>query len=178
MSGLELNKFLASILLASLIAMISGFVANVLYKPDLNPKQRGHSVIVIDSLENDVAKPEAEIKFDIPTLMKNANANAGKELAKKCLSCHSLDKDGPNKIGPYLWNIAGADKGRITTYKYSDALKAVAGKWDDESLFLFLHKPLKFIPGTKMTFIGLAKPEDVANIVMFLKTFVTDNPLK
>ena len=35
MSDIELNKIAAAIFLASLIAMLVGFVANILYKPNI-----------------------------------------------------------------------------------------------------------------------------------------------
>lgn len=175
MSGLEFNKIAAAILLSSLIAMLSGFVANVLYKPNIKINQRGYAITVTDdntSSNNEAVKEE---KFDIPELMKNANAELGREIAKKCISCHSFEKGGPNKVGPHLWNVAGRQKAHVDDYKFSAALTALGGSWDDESLFYFLHKPSKYAPGTKMSFIGLSKPEDIVNIIMFLKTVAHDN---
>ncbi|MGI4776249.1 MAG: c-type cytochrome [Janthinobacterium lividum] len=172
MSGFELNKIAASILLASLIAMMVGFIANILYKPDLDPKTRGYHVEVTENAQQLVAVKEVE--FDIAELMKKANAEAGKNIIKKCISCHSFEKGGANKVGPHLWDVAGRDKAKIEDYKYSAALIALGGKWDDKSLFHFLHKPSKFAPGTKMTFAGLGKPEEIADVVLFLKTFAHD----
>ena len=175
MSGFELNKIISAVLLASLIAMIVGIVANVLYKPDLRPAQRGYSVAVTEGTPGNENAP-AEIIVDIAALMKNANATLGQDISKKCLSCHSLDKGGPNRVGPNLWDVAGRDKGIEPGYKYSAAMAAKGGAWDDESLFHFLNKPSKFVPGTKMSFAGLSKPEDIVNVIAFLKTFVHDKP--
>jgi cytochrome c len=173
MSGIELNKIAASILLASLIAMLVGFVTNILYKPVLHPESRGYSIDVADDSEAAAQKtPEAVI--DIAVLMKNANAEAGKDLAKKCMVCHSLDKNGPNKVGPRLWNIFGSEKAKVPEYKYSAALAAKGGNWDEESLFHFLQKPTQYVPGTKMSFAGLGKAQDIANVIMFLKTYAHD----
>jgi len=173
MSGIELNKIAAAILLASLIAMLTGFIANILYKPTLQPKNRGFIVGVSENTHNNNA-PAPDVAVDIKELMKNANAEAGKEVAKKCLACHSLDKDGPNKIGPHLWNVAGAEKAQNKTFKYSSAMSSKGGIWDDESLFHLLHKPSQFIPGTKMSFAGINKPQDIANVILYLKTFLHD----
>ena len=172
MSGFELNKIAASILLASLITMLVGFVTNILYKPGFKAAARGYSVEVTES--SGTAAPAEEVKFDIAELMKTANAEAGKEVVKKCISCHSFEKGAANKVGPHLWNVAGSDKAHVEGYNYSAALKAIGGKWDDESLFHFLHKPSKYVPGTKMSFIGLNKPQDIANVVLYLKTMVHD----
>ena len=175
MSGIELNKIAASILLASLIAMMVGFITNILYKPVLHPESRGYSIEVTEDSHSDLdAKAAVEVPVNIEALMKTANAEAGREIAKKCLMCHSLDKSKANKVGPHLWNIVGAEKAKAENYKYSSALSSKGGIWDEESLFHFLHKPSQYIPGTKMTFAGLNKPQDIANVIMFLKTFVHD----
>ena len=172
MSGFELNKIAASVLLASLIAMLVGFIANILYKPNFKVANRGYSVEVTETVGTSATVEE--VKFDIAELMKTANAEAGKEIVKKCISCHSFDKGGANKVGPHLWNVDGRDKASVEGYSYSAALKAIGGKWDDESLFHFLHKPSKFVPGTKMSFIGLSKGQDLANVVLYLKTMAHD----
>ncbi|ABV73236.1 cytochrome c [Rickettsia canadensis str. McKiel] len=172
MSGKELNKIVAAILLASLIAMMVGFVANILYKPNLQVLHRGYSVAVH---ENSVASTsEAPAAVNIAELMKTANADNGREIAKKCLMCHSLDKDGPNKLGPHLWDVAGRPKASIADYKYSSALSKLDGVWDDDSLFAFLHKPSSYAPGTKMSFAGISKLQEIADIILFLKTYVHD----
>lgn len=174
MSGLELNKIVAAILLASLIAMMVGFITNILYKPRLLPESRGYSVEVTEgSLDSTSNSPVEEI-VNVAELMKNANADAGKNIIKKCLMCHNVDKNGPNKVGPNLWNIVGSEKGKVANYKYSPALSSKGGSWDEESLFHFLHKPNQYLPGTKMTFAGLNKPQEIADVIIFLKTFAHD----
>lgn len=173
MSGFELNKIVASILLASVIAMLVGVVTNILYKPSLNPASRGYAVETNEGNATAV-KTENEPEIDIASLIEKANADAGKEVIKKCLSCHSFDKNGAHKVGPNLWNIAGNDKAKASGYKYSSALTAIGGKWSDEDLYRFLHKPSAYAPGTKMSFAGLSKPEDIANVIAFLKKLAHD----
>jgi cytochrome c len=169
MSGLELNKIVAAILLSSLIAMLVGFTANIIYKPKLQADTRGYKVDVLEVEETN--KVEATEKpIDIAELMSKANATEGEKIAKKCISCHSFEKGGPNKIGPNLWNIVNGPTAHRSDFVYSKVLMERKGKWDVESLFAFLHKPSKFLPGTKMSFIGLSKPEDIANMIAYLQT--------
>lgn len=168
MSGIELNKIAAAILLASLIAMLVGFVANVLYKPKIDLAQRGYQVEVIETSSTS-PQDAIEAPIDIKTLMTKANAESGAIIAKKCVSCHSFDNGGPNKVGPNLWKVAGGPKKHKADFAYSKTFEAATGIWDDESLFHFLHKPSKFMPGTKMTFAGLSKYEEVADVIAFLK---------
>ncbi|WP_341763619.1 cytochrome c family protein [Candidatus Tisiphia endosymbiont of Beris chalybata] len=174
MSGIELNKIVASILLASLISMMVGFIANILYKPLLRPEARGYSIPITDSSIEDTSQTTAVEPVNIEELIKKANAEAGSNIIKKCLMCHTFDKNGLNKVGPNLWNVVGSKKAKVENYKYSTALSNIGGIWDEENLFHFLHKPNQYLPGTKMTFAGLNKPQDIADVIVFLKTFAHD----
>lgn len=174
MSGIELNKIVAAILLASLIAMMVGFIANILYKPTLYPEVRGYAIEVAEESTDTSNKTTTDEPVNIEALMQKANAESGKSLAKKCLMCHTFEKNGANRVGPNLWNIVNADKAKVENYKYSPALSSKGGKWDEENLFHFLNKPAQYIPGTKMTFAGFSKPQDGADVIAYLKT-LTDN---
>ncbi len=166
MSGLELNKIAAAVLLASLIAMVVGVVSNILYKPKLEIAQRGYQIEIAEG-GDPVAAGVPEPELNIEELM--ANADAGAKTIKKCVACHTLDQGGSSKVGPNLWKIVNAQKGQKPGFSYSKAMIAAGGSWDNESLFHFLKKPGKFMPGTKMSFAGIRKPEDIANIIAYLK---------
>ena len=166
MSGLELNKIAAAVLLASLIAMVVGTVANILYKPKLQVAQRGYEVEVTEDAKS---VGEEVVQLSLVELMAQANAQNGKKIAKKCVSCHTFDAGGAHKIGPNIHNIVGAPKASREGFAYSGALKALGGSWDDESLYAFLKKPSKYVPGTKMSFAGLRKPQDIADMIAYLK---------
>ncbi|MCF8462683.1 MAG: cytochrome c family protein [Rickettsiaceae bacterium] len=172
MSNLEWNKIAASFLLTALVIMLAGNIADILYRPNLPAEHRGFEVAVSDVAASQsgaqASAPEAPI--DIKALMAKASAQAGSLLAKKCIACHSLDKGGPNKVGPHLWGVVQRAKASISDYKYSAALSGKGGVWDIEDLAAFLHKPSAYAPGTKMGFMGFAKPEDIANVIAYLET--------
>jgi cytochrome c2 len=123
MSGIELNKIVAAILLASLIAMLVGFVANILYKPKLQVSQRGYHLEVEEASATNAGETK-EIPVDIKALMAKANAEAGAGIIKKCVSCHSFDNGGANTVGPNLWKVAGGSKAHKKDFAYSKALQA------------------------------------------------------
>ena len=94
----------------------------------------------------------------------------GEKVFKKCVACHTVAKDGKNKVGPNLWNIVGAKSAQKEGFKYSDALKNADIVWSEENLDQWLTKPKKFLKGTKMVFVGLKKEKDRVNIISYLQT--------
>jgi cytochrome c len=176
MKDLEVNKVLASVVVAGLIALVTGKVANFLYHPESHVEgeaaKRGYAVAVTDALSSGVvseAKAE-EVKIDVAALVAEADADKGKATFKKCAACHSVTKGGPNKVGPALYGVVGRAKASHGGYTYSTALQEKGGNWTEDDLFHFLSKPRKFVPGTKMGFAGLKKPKDAANMIAYLKT--------
>ena len=170
MYNLELNKIIASILLASLVIMIIGNIADILYKPNVAITHRGYQIEVQEDQKDAASDVVSAPAVDIKALMANASAEAGAQTFKKCMSCHSAEKNGPNRIGPHLWDVTARGRAALKDYSYSSALLKKTGNWDLESLYAFLHKPSAYAPGTKMSFIGLAKPEDIANVIAYLET--------
>jgi cytochrome c len=174
-SGLELNKIAASVLLAGIIAMFTGFIADALYKPNTHSDKRGYQVAVTEEDPSaDAGEAPKEEVFLVGQLMAMADAAAGKENFKKCAACHNIEKGGATKVGPDLWGILGADKGHHEGYPYSKAMLEKGGKWTYDDIFHFLHSPRTFVPGTKMGFVGFKNKTDIANMVAYLRT-MTDN---
>jgi len=105
-----------------------------------------------------------------------ADPEAGKKVWRKCKACHTIDKGGKKRIGPNLWNIVGADVGAREGFKYSKGMLAFGGQWTYERLDAYLTKPRKVVKGGKMSFVGLKKPKDRANVIAFMR-MMADEPL-
>jgi len=99
----------------------------------------------------------------------SADLKRGEKLYRKCKTCHYLDKE-KNKIGPHLVGIFGRKAGSVAGFKYSDAMKASGITWDEKTIDEYLTKPKAFIPGNKMTFAGLKKAEDRADLIAYMKS--------
>lgn len=121
------------------------------------------------------AAPEAPAGSGIAALLAAADSDAGAKVSKKCAACHSFSKDGKNKVGPILWDILGKAVAGGEGFKYSSALAEIGGEWTYDNLDAFLTSPKEFAAGTKMSFKGLAKAEDRANLIAFLRG-LSDDP--
>ena len=103
----------------------------------------------------------------VPAL-SDGDAAAGKKVFNKCKACHSIDEE-KNKVGPHLVGLVGRTAGTVEDFKYSDAMKESGIVWTAETLAPYLEKPKDVVPGTKMAFAGLKKPEDIANLIAYIE---------
>ncbi|MCF6216508.1 MAG: cytochrome c family protein [Emcibacter sp.] len=94
----------------------------------------------------------------------------GAKVFKKCKACHTVDQGGKNLVGPNLFGIVGLKAAHMEGFKFSAAMKKSGLTWDEATLDLFLKKPKKLVKKTKMSFAGLKKPKDRANVIAYLKT--------
>jgi len=113
----------------------------------------------------------------IETLLQTADAAAGEKVFGKCAACHTINQGGANGIGPNLWASMGKPHGHVAGFAYSDALKSIPGNWDWTSMNAWLTSPRKYADGTKMTFAGLGKAEDRANLMVYLNSQGSNLPL-
>ena len=107
-----------------------------------------------------------------PAAAGAGDAEAGKKVFKKCKACHYADKE-KNKVGPYLKGVVGRKVAAVEGFKYSDAFKAKGAEglvWTEDNLKKYLARPKGFIPGNRMSFAGLKKEADIANVIAYLKT--------
>jgi cytochrome c len=100
--------------------------------------------------------------------LAEGDAEAGKKVFKKCKTCHTFDP-GKKKIGPHLKGVVGRKAGSVEGYKYSKAMAGADITWDEANLDKFLTKPKAFVKKTKMSFRGLSKESQRADVIAYLK---------
>ncbi len=170
------NKWAGALLSALLLLFALRTVINE-SKQEGPPAKPGYEVAEAKEGSGKVESAVAAVPDPpVAVALKTTDVEVGKGLTRACQACHSFDKGGPNKVGPNLWNIVSRKAASAEGYAYSDALKAHGGNWGYEELYKFLAAPKATVPGTKMTYAGLPKFEDRANVLAYLRT-LSDAPV-
>ncbi|CAD7935275.1 unnamed protein product [Amoebophrya sp. A120] len=111
--------------------------------------------------------PRAEPEVEIPT---GTDTTRGARLFKlKCAQCHTISSEGINKQGPCLFNVLGRLSGTIPDFEYTDANKQSEITWSEKHLFKYIENPRRYIPGTRMAFLGIKDEQDRADLIAFIK---------
>ncbi len=113
--------------------------------------------------------------FALVAMTGSANAQdpaAGEKAFAKCKACHAVGAGAANKIGPQLNGVVGRKIASVEGYQYSPAMMKMAekGAWTPELLEQYLADPKKVVPGTKMVFPGIKKPDELKNLIAYLQT--------
>lgn len=177
-SSLESNKIAAAVLTAGVIAMMSGFVAELLYHPHTELAENAYPIAAAPAGGAGEAPAAEEVALEpIEPLLASADVAAGEQMAgRQCASCHTFTEGGPARVGPNLYDVVQRPIAAAEGFSYSSGLSGHAGEtWTYENLNAFLHSPRDFAPGTKMSFRGFSKAEDIANVVAYLRT-LSANP--
>lgn len=167
---MTMTKAVGAVCGSLLVLLLAGWAADSLYTVGDGGHGEGVTQAYTIDTGEEAAPAEGEVEtVDVAALMVAADAAAGEAVFKKCGSCHKLD--GSDGVGPHLNGVVGRNHGAAAGFPYSEAMAAKSAEpWTPEALFAFLENPKKVIPGTKMSFNGLPKPEDRANLIAYLAT--------
>ncbi|MCR6500959.1 cytochrome c family protein [Shinella sp. CPCC 101442] len=144
-----------------------------------HPEKEGFAIVAEETGGEEAGGGEAAKATPIATLLASADAGAGETVFKKCASCHTPEKGGPNKVGPNLWDIVNRPIAAHEGFSYSAGMTTFSEGhkivWDFDHLSFFLEAPKKHVPGTAMGFAGIKKEDERANLIAYLRT-LSDNP--
>ncbi len=176
MSSIEINKIAASVLLALIVAWVSGLLASKL----IEPKLPQHAAVEVANAPAAAAPAASQAAAAAPSPWVRcwpppASTPASRPRSHARPATPST-RAAPNRVGPNLYGVVGDeiahDRGG---YAFSDALKKKGGNWTVDSLNEWLFKPQGFVKGTKMTFVGLPKAKDRADVIAYLNS-LSDSP--
>ena len=123
--------------------------------------------------EKDVA-PAAPQETVVPKpVVELTPIQRGAKIYARCRACHTLEQGDRHKVGPNLWAVYGSTAGTKEGFAYSKAMKASGVVWDEATMDAYLTKPAQFMPGNKMTFIGLKKQQDRDAVQAYMKDKTT-----
>lgn len=168
---MTLTKATGAVCGSLLIFLFGTWAADVLYAtaPASHGEEAAAQAYTIDTgaaAPTDSAAAEGPAFGDVYAA---ADAAAGEKVFGKCKACHKLD--GSNGTGPHLNGVVNRAKASVAGFGYSEALVAMAADaWSPENLEAFLTNPKAYAAGTKMSFAGLPKVEDRANVIAYLAT--------
>jgi cytochrome c len=168
MSDLTFNKVAGAVLATGLAIVGLSELSSGYFSQEM-PAKPGYAVeVAAEASGEGAAAPD--VPPDWGTVLPKADVAAGQAVFAKCQSCHSLTANG---TGPDLMGVVGRKPGSEAGFSYSPAMEAFAAKqpiWDYEHIYEFIKNPQAYISGTKMTFVGLKKPEDRINVIAYLHT--------
>jgi len=167
MSDLTFNKVAGAVLATGLAIVGLRALSTGVFTQE-PPAKAGYAVEV--AAEGGEGAAAADVPPDWGTVLPKADVAAGQATFAKCQSCHSLTANG---TGPNLTGVEGRKPGTEAGFSYSPGMQAFGAKtpaWDYDHLYMFLKNPQAYVSGTKMTFVGLKKPEDRINVIAYLHT--------
>lgn len=109
------------------------------------------------------------------------DAAAGEKVFNKCKACHAVGEGATNKVGPQLNGVIDRKAGAVEGYNYSPALKKAAEEglvMSEENIAKWVSSPKAFVPGNKMSFVGLPKEQEVKDVIAYLGQFGADGKKK
>ncbi len=167
---MTITKVLGAVCGSLLVFLLGNWAAGGLYAMSGGhggEETQAYSIEVAGGESAGGGEAEAGPSFD--EVFASADPAKGEKVFAKCKACHKLD--GVDGTGPHLNGVVNRAKASVAGFGYSDALKAMAGEsWEPAKLDAFLANPKGYAPGTKMSFAGLPKVEDRANLVKYLET--------
>ena len=175
MNSFELNKVIGAILGTCLITLALNIGAGAIFAPE-KPAKAGFEIAVKEHGEGETGGAAKEPEHPIEVLLAKASVEKGQATAKQCQACHTFEKGGPNRLGPNLWGIVDRPRASEAGFNYSAPMKAKGGKWTFDELNKYLANPRAVVPGTAMSFAGLSRDQQRADVIDYLRS-LADSPV-
>ena len=175
MDTMDITKIVGGLCGALLIYLLINWVGESLYHVEsggghgeahASEAKSPASIYELEAADTTVAAGDGPT---LEELLASADVEKGKKVFSKCKACHKLE-DGKNGTGPHLFGAVDRAIASVGGFAYSPAVSGLTGNWDAAALDGFLASPKKYAPGTKMTFAGLKKAKDRANLIAYLQT--------
>jgi cytochrome c len=169
MDSFELNKIMGAVLGTCLALLSLNIAAGAIFATH-NPEKPGFEIAAQEQESHGKPGEAAPAEEPLPVRFASADVARGETAAKKCAACHTFGKGEPNRVGPNLYGVVGRPKASEAGFNYSAAMKGQKGNWTPEDLDHFLTNPKAMVPGTAMTFAGLPRGKERADVITYLNS--------
>ncbi len=176
MDSFELNKILGAVLGTCLVLLSLNIAAGALFAVH-EPAKPGYEIAVKEEAPGGGGGAAAPAEEPLPQRLAEADIKRGESAIKVCQACHTFGKGEPNRVGPNLYGVVGRPKHSEPGFNYSAAMKSQTGNWTPEDLDKFLSNPRGAVPGTNMTFAGLPRGKQRADVIAYLNSN-SDHPVE
>ena len=173
MADLTFNKIAGAALATGLVIFGLQNLTSIVFEKE-PPAKPGYAIAV--AADTSGGGEAADVIPDWGTVLPKADIAKGQAVTGKCASCHQFDPGDTPNIGPGLYGVVGRAPGTQAKYTtYDSAMHDFAAApghtaWTYDLLYQFLKAPQQFMPGTKMTFVGLKDPQDRINVIAYLRS--------
>src|SRR5712675_724579 len=169
MDSFELNKVLGAVLGTCLALLSLNIAAGAIFTSH-NPEKPGYEIAAQEQDSHGKPGEPAAAEEPLPVRFASADTGRGENSAKKCAACHTFGKGEPNRVGPNLYGVVGRAKATEAGFNYSAAMKGQKGNWTPEDLDVYLTNPKAMVPGTNMTFAGIPRGKERADVITYLNS--------
>lgn len=169
LNSTTITKAAGGVLIAALFLLLSSLASTKLFALNSGGHGETSDVAMMSAAPGGGAAEGAAPAEAAPVVaLGEGDADKGAKVFAKCKACHKVD--GKNATGPHLDGVVDRPIGSVADFGYSDALKTHGDNWTLEHLNAYLTSPKEYIPGNKMSFAGLPKAEDRANVIAYLQS--------
>lgn len=171
MGELFWNKIIGAVLATFLTVFALTEISHML----IHPHELEAPAYPIEVPEDATGGAAEAAPVDVGLMLREASADSGENLAGTlCGSCHTFNEGGAESTGPNLYNVVGRVAGAHPGFGFSGAMTDFGEEWTYENLWAYLERPSGLVPGTAMTFAGLRREGQRADIIAYLATLSPD----
>lgn len=167
---MKMTKAVGGVCGALLVFLLISWAAEAMFNPgeEITGEEPAPQAYTVDTGAAEATTETVDAGPTFAEVFAAADAAAGEKVFAKCKSCHSVEgKDG---TGPHLNGVVGRARGSVAGFGYSEGMASEHNPWTPEEIDLFLTNPKADVAGTKMSFAGLPKVQDRANVIAYLAT--------